>query len=179
MRKLSALLLFLALAFTASGQVSGKIGDIVSKHASPEPSGILGKWCFSGIGMVFMEGTGQTPPLSEVTGLMSAMGVTPQGCSVTFHDLKKCTFAVEKKTFNINWAVDAASREFKVSMGPLGLKGYLVETDNGIEMIFTRTNLFTMLFVLCTGAERKNIKPLGELLDCTQGLTLGIQFSAQ
>ena len=177
MKRLSAILLLFSLAISARGQVSGTIADITKDHSSPVPSEILGKWSYKGIGMVFMENTGPTPSVAEASALMNAMGATQQGCSVTFHDLKKCTFAVGKKTFNINWEVFADSREFRVSMGPLGLKGYLVETDEGIEMIFSRPNLFTMLFFLCTGAERKNIKPLGELLDCTQGLTLGILFT--
>ena len=177
MKRLPVLLLFLSLAFAASGQVGGKITDITKDYPSPDPDGLLGKWSFSGIGMVFMENAGPLPDQAEALKLMNAMGATPQGCSVTFHDLKKCTFAVGKKTFNINWAVDADSRGFRVSLGPLGLNGYLVETDKGVEMIFARPHLFTMLFFLCTGPERKNIKPLGELLDCTQGLTLGIQFN--
>ena len=177
MRKLSVRLLLLSLASFARGQVSGTITDITRNHPSPEPSEILGKWCFNSVGTVFMDNSGPVPSIAEATRLLSAMGANPQGCSVTFHDLKKCTFAVGKKTFNINWATYPDTREFRVSLGPMGLKGYLVETDEGIEMIFSRPNLFTMLFFLCTGAERKNIKPLGELLDCTQGLTLGILFT--
>ena len=177
MRKLSAILLFLSLALTARSQVSGTIKDITKDYPSPTPSEMLGKWSFSGIGMVFMEKEGQVPSVKEATALMDAMGANRQGCSVTFHDLKKCTFAVGRKTFNINWAVNASNREFRVSMGPLGLTGYLVDTGEGIEMIFNRRDLFIMLYFLCTGAERKNIKPLGELLDCTQGLTLGILFT--
>ena len=170
-------MLMFSLAISARGQVSGAIADITENHPSPVPSEVLGKWRYKGIGMVFMEKSGSMPSVDEATELMDAMGANRQGCSVTFHDLKKCTFAVGKKTFNINWSVDADTRGFRVSMGPLGLNGYLVETDEGIEMIFSRPNLFTMLFFLCTGAERKNIKPLGELLDCTQGLTLGILFT--
>ena len=177
MKRLSAVILMLSLAIAARGQVSGTIADITRDNPSPVPSEVLGKWSFKGIGMVFMEKSGQTPSVAEATELMSAMGANRQGCSVTFHDLKKCTFAVGKKTFNINWSVDPDTRGFRVSMGPLGMNGYLVDTGDGIEMIFSRPNLFTMLFVLCTGAERKNIKPLGELLDCTQGLTLGILFT--
>ncbi|MBR3285271.1 MAG: DUF4923 family protein [Bacteroidales bacterium] len=177
MKKLSAILLLLSLATFARGQVSGTIADITRNHPSPEPSEILGKWFFNSIGMVFMDKSGAVPSVAEATELMNAMGATPQGCSVTFHDLRKCTFAVGRKTFNINWSVNADTCGFRVSMGPLGLSGYLVETDDGIEMIFSRPNLFTMLFFLCTGAERKYIKPLGELLDCTQGLTLGILFT--
>ena len=177
MRKLSAILLFLSLAISGRGQVSGTIADITRDYPSPVPSEMLGKWSYKCSGLVFMGKTGPVPSIAEAEELMNAMGANPLGCSVTFHDLKKCTFAVGKKTFNINWAVDSESREFRVSMGPLGLKGYLVQTDEGIEMIFSRPNLFTMLFFLCTGAERKNIKPLGELLDSTQGLTLGILFT--
>jgi hypothetical protein len=177
MRKLSAILLMCSLAIAARGQVSGTIADITRDYPSPVPSEMLGKWRFKGVGTVFMEKTGSVPSIQEVTELMDAMGANRQGCSVTFHDLKKCTFAVGKKTFNINWAVDADTREFRVSMGPMGLTGYLVDTGEGIEMIFSRRDLFIMLFVLCTGAERKNIKPLGELLDYTQGLTLGILFT--
>ena len=177
MRKLSAFLLFLSLAITARSQVSGTIKDIARDYPSPTPSEMLGKWSFSGIGMVFMEEKGPMPPEKEVAALMDAMGVNPQGLSVTFHDLKKCTFAVGKKSFNINWAVNASNREFRVSLGPMGLTGYLVDTGEGIEMVFNRRDLFIMLFFLCTGPERKNIKPLGELLDYTQGLTLGILFT--
>ena len=177
MKRLSAILLLFSLALTARGQVSGTIADITENNPSPAPSEVLGKWRLKGIGMVFMEKSGPTPSVAEATELMSSMGADRQGCSVTFHDLKKCTFAVGKKTFNINWSVNADTRGFRVSMGPLGMNGYLVDTGEGIEMIFSRPNLFTMLFFLCTGAERKNIKPLGELLDCTQGLTLGILFT--
>ena len=177
MRKLSAFLLFLSLALTARSQVSGTIKDITRDYPSPTPSEMLGKWSFSGMGMVFMEDKGPLPPEKEVATLMDAMGVNPQSLSVTFHDLKKCTFAVGKKSFNINWAVKAASREFRVSLGPMGLTGYLVDTGDGIEMVFNRRDLFIMLYFLCTGQERKNIKPLGELLDRTQGLTLGILFT--
>ena len=177
MRKLSAILLFVSLAICARGQVSGTIADITRDYPSPAPAATLGKWSFKGVGMVFMEKAGETPSVAEATALMAAMGADRQGCSVTFHDLKKCTFAVGKKTFNINWEVNSQSREFRVSLGPLGLTGYLVDTGEGIEMIFSRRDLFIMLYFLCTGAERKNIKPLGELLDCTQGLTLGILFT--
>ena len=177
MKKLSAIFLLLSLAICARGQVSGTIADIARDYPSPVPSEILGKWRFQGLGMVFMDKAGEGPSLAEATALMDAMGANRQGCSVTFHDLKKCTFAVGEKRFNINWAVNAVTREFRVSLGPLGLTGYLVDTGDGIEMIFSRRDLFIMLYFLCTGAERKNIKPLGELLDCTQGLTLGILFT--
>ena len=177
MRRLSAILVLLSMAIAARGQVSGTIADITRDYPSPVPSEALGKWRYKGIGMVFMGKTGQVPSVEEATGLMDAMGANREGCSVTFHDLKKCTFAVGRKTFNINWAVHADTREFRVSLGPMGLTGYLVDTGDGIEMIFSRRDLFIMLFFLCTGPERKNIKPLGELLDCTQGLTLGILFT--
>ena len=177
MKRLSAIILLLSLAVCVRGQVSGTIADITKDYPSPVPAEMLGKWSFKGVGTVFMGKTGEVPSLAEATALMSAMGANRQGCSVTFHDLKKCTFAVGKKTFNINWAVNADTREFRVSLGPMGLTGYLVDTGEGIEMIFSRRDLFIMLFFLCTGPERKNIKPLGELLDCTQGLTLGILFT--
>ena len=124
-----------------------------------------------------MDKTGAIPSVAEATALMDAMGANREGCSVTFHDLRKCTYAVGKKSFNINWEVNAETREYRVSLGPLGLTGYLVDTGEGIEMIFSRRDLFIMLFFLCTGPERKNIKPLGDLLDSTQGLTLGILFT--
>ena len=174
MRKLSAIILLLSLAVCARGQVSGTIADITRDCPSPVPSEMLGKWRYKGIGMVFMDDKGAVPSVAEATALMDAMGANREGCSVTFHDLKKCTYAVGKKSFNINWEVNADTREYRVSLGPLGLTGYLVDTGEGIEMIFSRRDLFIMLFFLCTGPERKNIKPLGELLDSTQGLTLGI-----
>ena len=177
MKRLSAILLFLSLALSARGQVSGTIAGITSEYPSPAPSGMLGKWRFKGVGMVFMDKTGPEPSVEEATRLMDAMGANPEGCSVTFHDLRKCTFAVGKKSFNINWEVNAGTRSLRLSMGPLGLTGYLVDTGEGIQMIFSRRDLFIMLFFLCTGPERKNIKPLGELLDSTQGLTLGILFT--
>lgn len=174
-----AALCLLSFAVGLGAQPSGNIKDIVSRYRSPEPEAMVGTWNYCDGSLVFMEKDGVLPPLSEVKSLMGAIGVNPSDFHIDFRDLKKCTFRVGKKTFNVNWEVLEDSREIRLYLGPAGLKGYLVDDGGRLFMVFTRTNLNIMLNVLCDGSERKNLKPLGQLLDTTKGLSYGFLFTKQ
>lgn len=172
-------LCLLAFAVCLGAQPSGNIKSIVSMYDSPVPESMVGTWEYCDGSLVFLDKDGALPSLAEVKKYMSAIGVNPSDFHIDFNDLKKCCFRVGKKKFNVNWEVLEDSREIRLYVGPAGLKGYLVDDGGQLFMVFTRTNLNIMLNVLCDGSERKNLKPLGQLLDTTKGLSYGFLFTKQ
>lgn len=153
------------------------LSNLLSTHPIPDEEFLLGKWECTGNTLVFMDKEGDTPSSKEVSTYLKGMGVTPDNCTLTFAKGNKCHFRKGKHSFNLNWSIHPTKKEFCSSIAFFSLTGYLVQENEHIILVYNRPDLFMMMQFLCNAEERKNIAPLGELLDCCDGLTIGMVFS--
>ena len=71
---------------------------------------------------------------------------------------------------------DNRTMEFRTSVGIITIKGFLVQENGKLILAYKRSDLFMIMQYLCSPQGRKNISPLGKLLDSTKGLTLAMEF---
>ena len=157
------------------------LGSLISDTAVPSESQLAGDWHCSGCRIVDYSGNSvdsiQDPDKSLVDYHIKGMGATEDNCFLSFSQRHKCKFSLGEKAFNLNWSIDDNSREFKASVGPFSIKGYLILEGGTLVLVYSRRNLFMMMLYLCTPEGRRHIKPLGTLLDQKDGLTVAIEFS--
>ena len=153
------------------------IGTLLSGNASPSESELLGAWGFAGDRLVFMEKSGPVPDKKEVDAHLVAMGATRSNCVLTFSEGHKASFRLGEKSFDLDWTLDSKSHEFKTSVGPFCITGYLVMEEDRLILTYKRKDLFTIMRFLCTPSGRKHIPSLGALLNSTEGLTIAMEFS--
>lgn len=156
------------------------LGTLLSGKTAPSESDLIGVWGCTGSQLVFMEQSGPLPDKADVDAHLKAMGASPSNCVLTFTEGHKANFRLGDKDFNLVWTLNPSTHEFKiVALGWFKISGYLLKDNGKVILIYKRKDLFTILRFLCTGAGRKHISPLGDLLDTTDGLTVAMEFTKQ
>ena len=152
------------------------IGSLLSGSPAPEESALAGEWGYTGNRFVFTEAEGATPDPGDVDARLKAMGASRTGCVLTLTADHKGSLRLGGKSIDFNWALDRNTKEFKSMIGPFTIKGWMVRDGKKIVLVYTRTNLFTIIRYLCNSTGRKEVAPLGAMLDRCRGLTLGMEF---
>ena len=156
--------------------VSGKLDAILSACPAPDAAFLTGEWHYGGNGFVFIKDEGDTPSGDIADKNLKLMTVTPDNCVLTFIDGNTCIFRVGDKKFKVSCKLDPKTREFKASVAFFSIKGWLVRNGDHIDLIYTKPNLEMMMYFLCPRKTHKHIRELCSALDCTDGLTLAIEF---
>lgn len=153
------------------------LGTLVSGKDAPSEADLLGQWVCTGSRFVFMEQSGPLPDKEEADAHLEGMGATESNCALVFSEGHKVNFRLGSKSFNLSWSLDEETLEFKAAIGLFKISGYLVSEGDKLVLVYKRKDLFMMMRFLCTASGRKHIAPLGTLLDSTEGLTVGMEFS--
>lgn len=153
------------------------LGVLLSGAKTPSEASLNGCWgCVDNI-FVFMEDQGPTPSKSAIDAEVKAMGATRDNCQLTFTADHNLNFRVGKKSFDLKWTLDPATKEFKTTVGPVKMTGYLIEQGDNILLVYSKSDLLFIMKFLCSSDGRRHIAPASELLDCCEGLTLGMVFT--
>ena len=170
----TALCTALSMLLFASSPVT--VGELASGVAAPSEKYLEGTWGYAGYRFVFMEKPGETPSDSSVKSRLDGMGTTYDNLELSFSPGKKGCLRLGDNKFDFSWTQDPSTMVFSSSVAFITLKGYLIDKGDRIVMVYSRPDLFLMMKYLCTADGRKNIKPLGSLLDSCKGLTVGMEF---
>lgn len=157
------------------------LGGLLNSGTAPSEKELIGSWGYVDNTFVLMDGQSadgvKTPSKADVDSHLKAMGASHTNLELSFSDGHKAKLRLGENSFDIDWQLNSATKEFKATVGLITIKGYLVKKGDRIVLAYTRTNLFMIMRFLCTPAGRRHIAPLGELLDCTKGLTIAMEFS--
>lgn len=157
------------------------LGGLLNSGTAPSEKELIGTWGYSDNIFVLMEGSStdgvETPSKSETDSHLKAMGATHSNLVLSFSEGHKANLRLGENSFDIDWQLNPATKEFKATVGLFTIKGYLVKKGDRIVLAYTRPNLFMIMRFLCTPAGRKHIAPLGDLLDCTKGLSVAMEFT--
>lgn len=171
--KLPSIILFaLFLAVSPSERLS----DILISGKVPSAEFLQGEWHYADNSYVFFKEPGDTPTKELADTNLELMTVRPDNCVLTFLDNRFCTFRVGKMKFKLVWSLNENTREFKASVAFFSIKGFLVQEEDRIMLIYSKPNLEMMMRFLCPASTHKYIKELSTAMDVTDGLTLGIEF---
>ena len=176
---LAAAALLSAVSVMAGTPASGKLGDILKNYFIPSTEFLVGEWHYCDNSYVFTKDEGDTPSKETADTNLRLMTVTPSNCVLTFLDYKTCTFRVGDKKFKLTYRLNPETREFKSGLAFFSIKGLLVQDGDRIDLIYTKSDLEMMMNFLCPASTHKYIKALSSAMDCTDGLTLCIQFQKQ
>lgn len=152
------------------------ISSLTSGKTAPSEAYLAGEWGCTGNRFVFMAGEGPTPDKKDTDARLDAMGASRHNCTLTFKPGHKGTLRLGDNAIDFDWSLDNRTMEFKTSVGIISIKGYLVQENGKLILAYKRPDLFMIMQYLCTPQGRKNIAPLGKLLDSTKGLTLAMEF---
>lgn len=157
------------------------LGGLLNSGTAPSEKELIGTWGYADNFFVIMDDSSahgaQTPSKTETDSHLKAMGATHNNLTLSFSEGHKANLRLGDNSFYIDWQLDPATKEFKASVGLFTIKGYLLKKGDRIVLAYTRPNLFMIMRFLCTPAGRKHIAPLGNLLDCTKGLSIAMEFS--
>ena len=165
---ISGQLLYAGNAFT--------LAELAASTEKPLESSVTGKWGYDGNCLVFMDKSGKTPSEEEVDKLMLAMGASYDNLVFTLNPDHKGSLRLGDRSVDFDWTLDSDSRVLNTKVALFKLNGYIYADGNRLIMVYSRSDLFMMMRYLCSAEGKKNIKPLGQLLDCCEGLTVGMEF---
>lgn len=157
------------------------LGSLLNSGTVPAEKDLIGSWGYVDNGFVLVDGQStdnvRTPSKADVDSHLKAMGASHSNLVLSFSEGHKAQLRLGENSFDIDWQLNPATKEFKATVGLFTIKGYLVKKGDRIVLTYARTNLFMIMRFLCTPAGRKHIAPLGELLDSAKGLTLAMEFT--
>ena len=152
------------------------LGVLLGSGSTPTEQQLDGEWGYVDNCFIFMDKSGETPSKQDVDLELKAMGASRTNCVLSFTDGHNGKLRLGGNAMEFKWELDPSTKEFKASVGPFSIKGYMVKKGDRLVLVYTRANLFLIMRYLCTPEGRKHISPLGDLLDSCKGLTLGMEF---
>ena len=150
--------------------------ELFASTGKPSEKGVTGKWGYDGNRLVFTGKSGQVPSASEIDRCLLKMGASRENLVLTLNPDHTGSLRLGDRSADFSWTLDSDARVLSTTVVLFKLKGYLCVDGDRLVMVYSRSDLFLMMRYLCSSEGKKYIKPFGQLLDCCDGLTVGMEF---